>query len=116
MNIEQEDFDKLNQLDRIEFRQVEEEIQKEYKSNNTMTFIILALLVLFPILFSLVIIKELNYELFISFADKMKTLIILGYVCLFLSLASDLYLSWKKRKLINELESKYFKHELEKRR
>lgn len=116
MRIEQEDFDKLNQLDRIEYRQVEDRIRKEYASNLFYSAFYMTSFLVIGLAISLIIIKELNCGLFLRMKDQLKPLIIMLYVWVVFSALSDLRHIFKKRKLLEELDSKYFKHELKKRK
>jgi len=91
MKIEQEDFNKLKQLDRIEFRQIYNEIRLSHPISE-----------LIIICFLLFIISKL-----ISYGS---ILILMYWILLFISL-KELY---KFKKELKKLEEKYFKIEVNK--
>ena len=92
MKVNQEDFDRLNQLDRIEFRQVENLIEKKYPANNFVFFIsFFGMLLLFLMSF-LVIMKFLDYETFMFLIRRLYFLrIVVLATALFKHRGSYLY-------------------------
>ena len=116
MKIKQEDFDRLNQWDRIEYRQASEQIEKEYPSNFFWMSLITTIVITCFFFGFLIIIKELNVETFLMLAKTSKIMVIYFSVWIFLSLTGDLIHSCKRRKCFEELDSKYFKHELKNRK
>lgn len=114
MEIKQEQFDRLNQLDRIEYRQKEIEIKesKPYTFFNDFKFALSAYLLtlLFLITWGLIV-PENIYEIQ-RIANTLKFVFIIPFI----SLLFDIGKISKRKKLLHELNSKYFKVETKKRK
>lgn len=109
MNIEKEEFNKLKQLDRIEFRQKQDRILKYYNSNYAITFgfcAVLFTLLGYILLFSFgnyISSSSLNYYLN-AFALTSK-IWIFG---LFMAFIMDIVMFLKRKKELRNLEKEYF--------
>lgn len=101
--IEQKDFDSLSQLDRIEYRQVKEEIEKEYGwsdlfDNATLLILLTGFMGTFGGYF-------MNNILLVNGSVLITKI---GIVFVVLKLLGNFYGYFKKSKLIEELNKKYF--------
>jgi len=107
--ITQELFDKLPQLDRIEFRQVEDIIKERFKPE--LTFVVLKFYLFFFIVGSLFIGLCFGGEVMLSYMYDFKEN--LGWVALafVIAVAVDLFLLSLKSKKLKELVDKYFEIE-----
>ena len=109
MKINQEKFDELNQLDRIEFRQKEDRIEKEWGESTFFSFISS----LMPVLGFLIIIALIGFliskEVFISIMEAVITILKVFTVFLVLLFIADIFITIKKRKEIHKLEEEFFK-------
>ena len=115
MNIKQEDFDKLKQLDRIEYRQKEDKIRKKYDSN--------CLPIALGISFSIMIIVLLII-IFICMVEGIKTvqseaIIFIGTIVFLMFYSScsfiiDMVMTFIGYQRLKELEEEYFKLEIKK--
>jgi len=112
MNIKQEDFDKLKQLDRIEYRQKEERI-KSWGVNLSSAL---------PY-FSFTLIVCLSMTIVVNRYNPSKTgyfISFLGFLCLFCGLAYFIVFALEimcgaiKKRNLDELRDDYFKIEVKK--
>lgn len=112
MNIDQKEFNKLSQLDRIEFRQKYENIL-----NNTSYTLNIEFLVLFMLL---VVIGSAYTYYITGDTYSAKETFSWGYIFIFMFLFIDIALYFasllKRKRQINELEKEYFKAEVHKKR
>ncbi|MDD4110167.1 MAG: hypothetical protein PHS54_01285 [Clostridia bacterium] len=109
MNIEKEEFNKLKQLDRIEFRQKQDRILKYFSSNFTITF------GFFAVLFTL-----LGYILLFSFGNYISSSSLNYYLNafaltsriwifgIFMAFIMDIVMFLKRKKELKNLEKEYF--------
>ena len=103
--IEQEDFDKLSQLDRIEYRQVSNEIDKIKPLFFDVLIGVLCLIGI-GLAYGFLLIQinpSLSPEI-----DRFLNILRLLFMFPFLTLLADFYLMKKKSKLYEELNKKYF--------
>lgn len=109
MKINKEDFDKLKQLDRIEYRQKIEIIKKNNNGSSTLSFIWeMVLLNSFMFIFDIWISLKANVDIpFSTFLLILK----LEYIGLLLLLLLDFVVYYFYLKSISELENEYFKIE-----
>ena len=113
VKIEQEDFDKLKQLDRIEYRQQEDRIN-ENSDNGVIELFYVSIIMSGIFTASSLVIKNLtgsiNYNLFniaSIFLSISIIVFIIHYILLFISLLI-------KRKRLKDLQEQYFKTEVKK--
>lgn len=113
MKINEEEFNKLNQLDRIECRQIESRLKEEFKSNNFfVTINIISPYLLFYLLFALVTYGTLGIKVFSNLMIYFGILLYLSFMGLLICLALDLFSKYKLNKEMEKLEKKFFKLEL----
>jgi hypothetical protein len=105
--IKQEDFDKLKQLDRIEYRQKFEGINKHLEYNLSMNSFVITLIFLFVV--------DIWFAL--RFGRWMLDLTTLGFIyqLVLIFVLLDIFISLVfaviRKKKLRELEDKYFKRE-----
>ncbi len=116
MRVEQEDFDKLSQLDRIEYRQVAKQIEENYTSHATLNFTLIIIFGFALWIGFVFIMKYLAPETLTFLLWKTKKLGFLAAMMFPIWVFVDLYIAHRKNKYMNELDSKYFKHEVNKRK
>lgn len=114
MKINQEEFNKLNQLDRIEYRLCEDRAKERYKGGNTMSMIYLVIgLTMFYILL-MVCVYNMNHETYYRLAERLPFVFAVFMVGIFLSAFLDIVLSMKLYKTLEELQRRFFKIETNK--
>jgi hypothetical protein len=106
MELQQEEFNKLKQLDRIEYRQKEDRIIKNYDGidlNQVLTFIfigVMGCLILYQLTFA---IRFIYLIIFFSY---------MFLIIFFINILVNFYSIIKKKKKLNELQKEYFKVEV----
>lgn len=104
MRIEQEQLDSLNQLDRIEYRLIRNEIREHWSAiDYDFVFLLIIISILSP-LFIYTISGEFPYELF-------NVSITFSVILLFLTVGYNLYCSIMRTKKMEWLDNRYFKVE-----
>ncbi len=112
MEIDKEKFNKLKQLDRIEFRQKLEQINGiEFDIINFIFFSVMA--------FGIVVVGgalsvEINGEMHIAFQNAILNLFNFSFFLIFLQVCLMLFFHYFKRKKFEELEKEYFTAEVKK--
>ena len=112
----EEDFNKLTQLDRIEYRQREDRVYKDFD----FSFISVAI-ISFQYLFAFMIIVAVagygsfGVHFFILMIGVMLVLIRLFIVLFLLAVIGDMIMSYYKRKQLKLLKDSYFKIEVRKK-
>lgn len=117
MILTQEDLNKLNQLDRIEFRQERDEIRKRYSSSVIVWTAMWLWLQFFLWLGCTILLtnvtKEINYLIMML---SLEVLVLKTFLCVFiLALVADIVMIIKYRKNWKELILKY-KNKIPKRK
>ncbi|KKM69076.1 hypothetical protein LCGC14_1454470 [marine sediment metagenome] len=114
MKITEEKFNKLKQMDRIEYRQKEDRINEKFDNILIPGFINFSLyLIGFILLLSFAsynISKELFVSIFSIIYPVSKILFIFGLIVLFIDIISV----FAKKKKVNELNEEYFSVEVKK--
>ena len=114
MKIDKEKFNKLKQLDRIEYRQKLEEINLKCGKINLPGFINHSVYILGFILLLAISSYSINKEMFVSFLNIIlplsKLLLIVGFIIFIM----DILGFFVKHKKINELNEEYFLVEVKK--
>lgn len=112
--MEQKQFDKLKQLDRIEYRQKEERIKKHFDGYSYDLFYTIAFLILVSLIFASIFGVN-NYkdaaESFINFASVMLGILITIFIVI---LGLNIFDVLLENKHIKELQKEYFKVEVNK--
>lgn len=115
MDIKQEDFNKLKQLDRIEYRQKEERINSEHDESFGWIFLKFNLFIMLFgifIILALVVSSEIQLAKDISFLF-LKIIIFLS-ICMILGSMVDFRFLLISIKNLKELKESYFKIEVKK--
>lgn len=102
MKIEKDDFDKLKQLDRIEYRQIESRLKEKYEP---ISFGYVYTMLFVGVIGFLILYNQMHMNRFIY------VMIFFAYAYLllfFLELALNLIRSLKLKKDLDKLEKKYF--------
>lgn len=111
--VNQEEFNKLPQLDRIEFRQKQDYLEKYYDSNlgswhflNQM-FTFMGFLIIIALL-----VYNINPKYIINIFSVLILLIKLTIVCFIILITAELIISFKRIKEKRKLQDEYFKVEV----
>lgn len=112
MDIKQEDFDKLKQLDRIEYRQKEDRLEKKYED---LHFPYGDIALIFMGIIGFLILLSWRLESYMisleTIISLMKATIIITVLGILFNLTNSLF----KVKAIKKLNSEYFKVEVNKK-
>lgn len=112
MKIKQEQFNKLNQLDRIEFRQKQDRIKDIYSASLNVEYFIMLIMFLFII------------DIFLSFRAgywviSLKTHVLvlqIVLICFLINLAHYIFNNILEVKKLKELQEEYFKIEVRRKK
>ncbi len=114
MKIDKEKFNKLNQLDRIEFRQKVDLIKEKYPTgvSSAFWFITITGLLMLNIGFSGY--SDFGADFLLSFSDVSYSLLKIAFLFFILELGFIIYYSFRRIKAYEKLSEEYFKVEVKK--
>lgn len=112
MKIDKEQFDKLKQLDRIEFRQREDRIKK-LSGTNPLEGYVLGIMGL-VILSTLIILKQISSQVYVELLYIGLLAMVFSILLMVISLLTGVAILFIKSKLLKELQEEYFKVEVKK--